>query len=158
MDGVRKADTAGANAAGDNVVGKVRQQTENTNQASTDATPADDLSQHRVLYQEGVDLTVGTNGATTTRRNALYGVAGLRFSVNRLEVDRRVTLSATVIRIEDSRGELLIPDKNSAVPVYMAMNNAGNPQVSFFYTCHQRHVAIQQGRHETQLRRKRLPS
>jgi hypothetical protein len=92
----------------------------------------DDPSRHPVLYQEGVDVTVTKDGKDTTERIAVYGVAGLSFPVKRLEVDRRAKLIKTVINIEDTKDGLLIPNKDSAVPVNMGMDDTGKQGMSFF--------------------------
>jgi hypothetical protein len=97
----------------------------------TDVTPSE-ASEHNVLYQAGIDVSVTEYGQTVKKRIAVYGVAGLRFPALPLVVDRRASLSDTVITIEDAKGRFLIPAKDSAVPVEMGFDAAGKSQVSFF--------------------------
>jgi hypothetical protein len=96
------------------------------------AAAEDDISSHRVLYQEGVDVTVAKDGQTTTERIAVYGIAGMPFPVGKLEVDSRAKLADTVIDIDDAKGGLLIPNKNSAVPANMGIDENGKTTTSFF--------------------------
>jgi hypothetical protein len=92
----------------------------------------DEVSKHRVLYQEGVDVTIVKEGKSETQRLAVYGVGGLRFPVGTMEVDRRAKLSKTIIDIENANGNYLIPSKESAVPLHMSVDENGKTQISFF--------------------------
>ncbi len=99
--------------------------------AQEDITP-DEISSHRVLYQEGIDVTIEKDGTPVTERIAVYGVAGARFPAGRIEVDRRAKLSRTVISIEDAKGGFLIPEKDSAVPINMGFDQRQKFGMSFF--------------------------
>lgn len=92
----------------------------------------DEVSQHSVLYQMGVDVNVIKDGKTETKRIAVYGVAGLRFPVRNMEVDHRAKLSSTIIDIEDAKGNYLIPAKESAVPLNMGFDENEKAGISFF--------------------------
>lgn len=91
-----------------------------------------DPTGHSVMYQAGVDVTVTKDGKTRTERIAVYGVAGLPFPIDRLTVDRRGKLEETIIDIEDAKEGLLIPLKDSAVPINMGFGENNEFGASFF--------------------------
>jgi len=102
-----------------------------TTQVQKDVAP-DEVSSHRVLYQEGVDVTIVKDGKPVTERIAVYGVAGLRFPARNLVVDRRAKLTTTVIIIEAAKGAFLVPKEDSAVPVNMGFDKSAKFGLSFF--------------------------
>lgn len=91
-----------------------------------------DPTGYRIMYQEGVDVTVTKDGKTTEERIAVYGVAGLPFPVERIEVDRRGKVGNTVIDIEETKEGLLIPKKDCAVPINMGFGENNEFGASFF--------------------------
>jgi hypothetical protein len=113
------------------VVRKEDESTQLPTQDQKDVTP-DEVSSHRVLYQEGVDATIVKDGKRITERIAVYGVAGLRFPAGNLAVDQRAKLATTVITIEAANGEFLVPERNSAVPVNMGFDETVKFGLSFF--------------------------
>jgi len=96
-----------------------------------DVTP-EEISQHKVIYQEGVDITVSKGNTSHTERITVYGIAGLRFPVGKLEVDHRVRLSRTTIKIVDAKNGFLIPSQDSPVPVNMGFDRTQRFGISFF--------------------------
>jgi len=84
-----------------------------------------------VLYQEGVKVKIGKNGKKEIITIPVYGVAGIPFPPSTLKVDTNATLLTTRIMLCGIEDGLLLPEIESAVPMYMGLYN-GQIEKTFF--------------------------